>query len=125
MLNGGGLSALAEQAAGLLRPVETVTPDGDPCCHWPAQEIAPDNVRRDLFHMFVHEEAQTWGFAAATVTQVGLERRIELLGPDSPGEYVYAFDRRLIDVRYMDDLTRDIVWWIRRMGAVRKGYRYG
>jgi hypothetical protein len=105
--------------SALLRPVETVV-DGHPACHWPMQEYPPEPVRASLWFLAVQEEAHDWGFHKAVSVNDGLTRRIELLGPDSPGEYVYAFDRRLVDRRFMQTLTIDLLWWIRQRGMTRE-----
>ena len=82
-------------------------------------------MRRNLIHMAAVHEARGWGFHQAVMVNDGLTRRLELLGPDSPGEFCYTFDRRLIDVRYLDDLGRDLIWWVRRLGLARKVLTHG
>jgi hypothetical protein len=91
------------------------------------QEYLPRNARRDLLHMAAHEEAMDFGFTKAVMVNIpgSTTRELRLLGPDSPTEYCYQFDRRMIDQRWLDDLTRDIVWFIRRMGGYRKAYCHG
>lgn len=105
----------------LLRPVET-TVDGAPACHWPMQEYPPPPVRAGILMQWCWEEAYDAGFTQAVAVDLPetTTREIRLLGPDSPGEYIYSFDRRLVDVRWLTDLTRDIVWFTRRMARIRE-----
>jgi len=114
------------QEGAIFRPIET-TVDGYPACHWPVQAYPPRTARRDLLHLAAHSEATDAGFTQAVMVNVPgtILRELRLLGPDSPAEFCYAFDRRLLDQRWLDDLARDIVWFIRRMGGYRKAYVNG
>lgn len=75
---------------------------------------------RDVWMMFVVQELQAAGFVDAVAYNVpGTDnRRFELLGYDSPGEFVYEFDRVLLGRFTLDDLCRDVVWWIRRSAVL-------
>lgn len=67
--------------------------------------------------LLIQEEIERWGFVWHW-HQEGDVRTLELLGPDSPGEYVYSFDRRECADGTVQDLARQIYWWIVERGRV-------
>ncbi len=82
---------------------------------------------RDAWMKFVASELKQAGFTDAVAYNVpGTDnRRFELLGMDSPGEYVFEFDRRRLGRWTVDDLGRDVVWWIRRSAILYRGQLKG
>ena len=62
------------------------------------------------------ELCQRYGFTYDCWHDEGDERVIELLGPDSPGEYVIRFHKSRLTDEHLQGLVRDIVRDITRMG---------
>lgn len=62
------------------------------------------------------ELCQQYGFTYDCWHDEGDERVIELLGPDSPGEYVIRFHKSRLTDEHLQELVHDIVRDITRMG---------
>lgn len=65
--------------------------------------------------MLIAETCAEFGFQMWW-RQDGDQRSLELLGPDSPGEYVFSFDRRECADVSVQELARRIYWWIVERG---------
>lgn len=104
-----------------IQPVVITGEDGVSWCPWPYyQRSEKGSIAAHIWELDIHEECQRWGFRQYHVhrDREALNHSLMLLGPDSPGEYIYTFDSRLIGDDSIEDLGRDMVWWIKRMSAV-------
>lgn len=104
-----------------IRPLVVEAIEGIQACPWPYYERSEKGVvAAAIWELDIDEECRRWGFPSYAIQKdrEALKHELLLLGPDSPGEYVYAFDSRLIGDDGLEDLGRDMVWWIKRMSAV-------
>ncbi len=104
-----------------VQPIEHVTDEGYAVCRWPYYERSEKGVvAAAIWELDIDEECRRWGFPDYAVVKQrdALRHELCLLGPDSPAEYVYGFDSRLIGDIGLEDLGRDIVWFIKRMHAI-------
>lgn len=106
-----------------VQPLVVETPEGYEACPWPYFERSEmGKVAAFLWEIDVDEECKRWGFPdyAIIKRRDDLRHELGLLGPDSPAEYVYDFDSRLIGDIGLEDLGRDIVWYIKRMHVIHR-----
>lgn len=94
-------------------------------CRWPYLERENRTNKGKwaawLLEWDMGDECAKRGFPDYSIHNIeGLERELRLLGPDSPAEYIYRFDRRLIGDDAIEALHRDIIWFIKRMEIVRR-----
>lgn len=80
---------------------------------------------RGIWWMLTEYELDEAGFHDAVAYNVpGTDlRRFELMGPDSPGEYIYEFDRKYLAKHAIGDLVTHVIWFI-RIAAARQGKDY-
>ena len=71
---------------------------------------------------WMQEIEDAYGFTSRIYdTSDGRERVIELLGPDSPGEYVRVIPKWRLADRYLQQTCNDVILWADRMGRTYCG----
>ena len=71
--------------------------------------------------MFVRDVIVRAGFPDWTWGQEGDKREIELLGPDSPADYVYTIRAEDVTDATVQDTARDLAWWVHAKGQIYHG----
>lgn len=71
--------------------------------------------------MFVKDTIHQAGFPEWTWRQEGDTRTIELLGPDSPADYIYTIQTVDVTDATVQDTARDIYWWVIAKGRIFHG----
>jgi hypothetical protein len=67
--------------------------------------------------LWMQEIEDAYGFTSRIYdTPDGRGRVIELLGPDSPGEYVLTFPKWKLSDEYLADTVRELVLWMDERG---------
>ena len=78
-----------------------------------AQRVMAENV----MELLIAETCERYGFQMFW-REDGDTRTLELLGPDSPGEYVYTLHKRDLIDGTVQDIARDLYWWITARGRI-------
>lgn len=104
-----------------INPIVVTTDEGFDACPWPYFKRTEKGViAAVVWEMDLHEECTKFGFQDYSIhkDREHLQHELRLLGPDSPGEYIYNFDSRLIGDDGIEDLARDMVWWVKQMYVI-------
>jgi hypothetical protein len=75
----------------------------------------------NAMELWTDELCHAYGFRRDCWYDRDGRRTIELLGPDSPGEYTISFPLWRLRLEHFQDLTRDIVLWIDARGREYTG----
>lgn len=97
------------------------------CCSWKPgyRPSARRKVAEAFYDLSLIETCRAWGFHRPHFWQDGTTRYLELLGPDSPAEYVYTMDTAELVDATVEDMARDVLWWIEGVGRMRKAMTNG
>lgn len=76
----------------------------------------------NAMELWMGEAERAYGFTSRIYdTPDGRDRVIELLGPDSPGEYVKTFPKWRLGDTYLEELCIETILWADRMGKELTG----
>ena len=73
------------------------------------------------FELWTDELCTAYGFRRDSWFDHEGRRTIELLGPDSPGEYVFTFPLWRLREEHLEQLLRDVVLWVDAAGREYTG----
>lgn len=115
-------SAAVQETLDRVQPLVVADAEGVEFCPWPYYHRTEKGViAAVIWELDLHEECRRFGFDDYFIhkDRDNLHHELMLLGPDSPGEYVYSFDSRLIGDDTLEHLGRDMNWWLRQMYVIR------
>lgn len=115
--------AIIHSSAPLVEP-------SDHAGHWvdsdgqrhPIERSQKGHFWADAMELWMLEIEAAYGFTSRIYdSEDGRDRVIELLGPDSPGEYVRVIPKWRLSDDYLQDTCNDTILWADRMGRAFTG----
>ena len=95
--------------------------DSDGNTH-PIERSQAGHFWANAMELWMQEIEDAYGFTSRIYdTPDGRERVIELLGPDSPGEYVLTFPKWKLADDHIQQTCNDTIIWADRMGRAYTG----
>ena len=98
---------------------EWVDADGN---RHPIERSQKGHFWASMMETWLHEIEIAYGFSSRIYdSEDGRERVIELLGPDSPGEFVMTIPKWKLSDDFLQDTANSLILWADRMGRAYRG----